>query len=181
MDELLTRLSVLINFAERRQRNSNRLGKTALQKLLYLLQEVYGVDLGYRFELYTYGPYEAGVMRDVDYAKSLELLSIDYDYNNGYNITPGPKAQSLDDYKEFINSKHGSLFDQLFDQFGSKNARQLELSATLVLLAKDDPDCDNDVILNRIKDIKPKYDKKELESALSELVDSNILTEARSV
>ncbi len=37
-------------------KSKRRLGRTAIIKCLYFLQEAEGVPLGYRFTLYTYGP-----------------------------------------------------------------------------------------------------------------------------
>jgi hypothetical protein len=37
-----------------------RLGKKAIQKNVHLIQELGGVDAGYRFSFYTYGPSLAG-------------------------------------------------------------------------------------------------------------------------
>ncbi|MCX7630992.1 MAG: hypothetical protein N2038_12175 [Geminicoccaceae bacterium] len=49
----------------------SELGRTAIMKCLYILQEVEGLPLGYRFGLYTYGPYDAQVLNDLGYAEAL--------------------------------------------------------------------------------------------------------------
>jgi uncharacterized protein YwgA len=46
-------------------RSNNKLGRTALMKLAFLLQTVRGVPLGYHFRLYTYGPYDGDVLDDL--------------------------------------------------------------------------------------------------------------------
>ena len=49
-----------LELAGRLEGQSPQFGKTAFMKMAYLLQELYGVPLGYRFSLYTYGPYSSG-------------------------------------------------------------------------------------------------------------------------
>ena len=43
------------------------LGKTAIMKFMFMLQQVYKVPLGYDFKIYTYGPYSSEVMDDMDF------------------------------------------------------------------------------------------------------------------
>ena len=46
------------------------MGKTAVMKAMFMLQQVKGLSLGCDFSIYTYGPYAAEIMEDID-----ELLS----------------------------------------------------------------------------------------------------------
>jgi uncharacterized protein YwgA len=48
------------------QSKTLQFGKTSLEKFIYLLQEAYGVDCGYTFELYTYGPFSSDILMDLD-------------------------------------------------------------------------------------------------------------------
>ena len=63
------RLSAILAVVKRRGRQG--LGRTALMKFLYFLQQVRGVDLGYNFTLYTYGPFDAAVLEDLSSTTSL--------------------------------------------------------------------------------------------------------------
>ena len=58
------RLSLPAVLARRLEGRSPQFGKTVLMKFAYLLQEIYGIPLGYRFSLYTYGPYSKEVLAD---------------------------------------------------------------------------------------------------------------------
>lgn len=55
------RYALIAELAERLRERP--FGRTALQKLTYLLQELHGVDTGYEFPLHTYGPYSSGLPR----------------------------------------------------------------------------------------------------------------------
>ncbi|MBU0717072.1 MAG: hypothetical protein KJ749_02395 [Planctomycetes bacterium] len=152
-----------------------------MQKLLYLLQEVYGVDLGYTYELYTYGPYSASVMRDVDYAAALGLLHVEYDYHQGYAIFPGDNAAEVDAERQELCSDIGKKMGGLLDRFGSQNARELELRATLAYIIREDPSIEDADLRDRIMAIKPKYDDAEIDAAIKELEENGVFGELRTV
>ena len=175
MDSLLRRLALLVEIADRKRDRQGRLGKTAMQKLIYLLQEVWDVDLGYRFTLYTYGPYEAGVARDVDYADALSLLSLDYDHDHGFEITCGPAVSQIDQERQLLCEEVDSRLDELFKHFGDLTARQLELRATLVFIAKDGTSISESELRKQIRHLKPKYDQGEIDEAVDSLRESEIL------
>ena len=42
------------------------MGKTAVMKAMFMLQQVKGISLGCDFSIYTYGPYAAEIMEDID-------------------------------------------------------------------------------------------------------------------
>lgn len=167
--ELLERTAVLAELTERRVQCQNALGKTAIQKLIYLLQEVYGVKLGYYFELYTYGPYDSDVMQDIDYAAATGILEVNYNQDRGYDITLGPQSSSLDAYRETIVSAWGDQLDQLFEHFGSLSAKDLELRATLVFVFNDEPNRTREEVIQLTRDLKPKFSPEEMEAAYDHL------------
>ena len=175
MDALIGRLAFLVEVADRKQDLEGRLGKTAMQKLLYLLQEVYGVDLGYRFDVYTDGPYEAAIMRDIDYAEALELLALDYDHDRGYEIVPGRNAAELEEERNQIQQEKERELGDLFANFGSLTARELELQSTFVYVSRDQQVKDGRQLLRLVKEIKPKYEESELQEALQKLSDLDVL------
>ncbi|MGB4289543.1 MAG: restriction endonuclease, partial [Dethiobacteria bacterium] len=51
------RYGLIVELTVRMQAISPQFGKTAIQKMIYLLQAVYTVDYGYEYSFYTYGPY----------------------------------------------------------------------------------------------------------------------------
>ena len=67
-----------LELAIRLEGTSPQFGKTAFMKMAYLLQELYEVPLGYRFSLYTYGPYSAEVLADLEYAKLRKRVEVEY-------------------------------------------------------------------------------------------------------
>jgi len=174
-------MAFLVEISHRRQALKNRLGKTALQKLVYLLQEAYGIRLGYRFELYTYGPFDAALMGDMDYANAADWLNVEYDQEEGYQITPGTDAADLAEFCEQIRSEAQEELGSLFENFGPMNARDLELRATLVSVVIDSPEMEDGDVFSRMKELKPKYATKDIYIAFDELKQTSILDHLRAV
>lgn len=129
----LDRLSFIIQIAT----NHPSIGKTAMMKCLYLLQEVEKIPLEYSFELYTYGPYSSSVMEEIEYASSSELLDITtvlYPTGYyGYEIKCSSRGQTYLDNKGTINQYQNNI-KSITDTFGGKQARELELLTTIIFI-----------------------------------------------
>ena len=158
--DLLERTAVIGEIARRKR--TGQLGKTAMMKLLHLLQDGLKVPLGYRFTLYNYGPYATEVMSDIDFAQSLGQVSVAYGGpDQGYRIEAVPCAGNtpkLDEMK--------AKLDSLMDLFGGMSARELELRFTLLFLSRA---FERDRLINRLRELKPKYSDQETREALEEL------------
>jgi len=61
-------------------------GKTKFQKMLFLSKVEHGVDHGYEFKKYIYGPYSSPFSSDINTLQSLELINV----NEVQFPTPGP-------------------------------------------------------------------------------------------
>jgi uncharacterized protein YwgA len=156
--DMLERTAVIAEIARRKQISGGQLGKTAVMKLLHLLQDGLGVPLGYRFTLYNYGPYDSDVMSDIEFAESFGQISVDYlGPDQGYQIQPTNAAPP-------VASK--SSIETLMNNFGSMNARELELRSTLLFLSREFQDAR---LLERLRELKPKYSLSEVQAAIAEL------------
>lgn len=150
------------------------LGKTALQKLVYFLQEWKNVPLGYNFELYTYGPFSADLMGDLDYSETLGAVRIDHIINGGYNISPADQNAEVQQRAVDFFDKHLSALEEVVVAFGKLSAWQLELRATLYfayleMASKPDP-FDDDDLMNILRSLKPgKFNEDQIRQAISDL------------
>ena len=133
------------------------LGKTALMKVMFMLQEVMGVKTEYDFSIYTYGPYDANVMEDIDelYAEGLISCSM-YRYQTyiGYslNITDAGK-NSL----HLLSDKEDKALDNIVNFAKDKSAKDLELYSTIIyvgkLFKKNSWPADHTTIIKNVKEI----------------------------
>ena len=161
-------------FDERRM----TLGKTALQKMIFLLQRVFGLDFDYNYTLYTYGPFCADVARDLDIVAGFGGVEIAYDSKyGGYELRPGP---AIDDLRrraeEFLSSIREPL-DTLVADYGRATAKELELRSTIIYLARAEDS--NEVLVELVHQAKPHFSLAQIETARQELEEKGYLPTMR--
>ncbi len=144
--------------------------KSSMQKLCYLVQEMFGAPLGYEFRLYSYGPYCADLTGDIEYAEYLK----------------GIQEYSLSDSARYGDSFLGSgeRYDDLMKDAGNLNGNglkvkleqglsllkgftiiELELAATIHLLFAllKEGEKNEESLTARMKEMKPKINVETLQ------------------
>ena len=114
------------------------LGRTAIVKLLYLVQEVRAVPLGYDFRLYTYGPFASEVLDNLGTAQSFQSIHIKtilYPSGYGYEVRAGSKAETVKECVADWLASHESALTWAVENFGGRSASELEIIATIVYVA----------------------------------------------
>jgi uncharacterized protein len=171
---------VVVRIAE--SLKNTQLGKTKLQKLVFLMQELKAVPSDYRFHFYTYGPYSSSLTGDVSYLDAIGGLNIrQYLPFGGYEIVPGNDADSFLAKSTPFLDEHKDNIDAIIEQFGHKSAQDLELIATLVYIARYEPSFtpgDDQFLINRARELKPKFAEDKIRSALSKLQEMGYLIAA---
>ena len=154
------------------------IGKTALQKMIFLLQRVFGVDCDYTYTLYTYGPYCAEVAGDLDIVEGFRGAEVTHDASfGGYEIRPGPAASDLIQRgSDFVTHVSGAL-DKLIGDYGRATAKELELRSTIVYLSR--PEVGEQELVDRVHNVKPHFSKTQIEAARRELEEKGYLAQAR--
>ena len=152
------------------------IGRTALMKYLYLLQAVKGVDLGYRFELYSYGPFDSTVLSDITTAVSwggAKQSICHYPTGTGYELSKGDKAEKvLETSKDFLGSADEAL-KWVVENFKTFGAGDMELIATMVYVDQEAKAAGETLsengLINRSLEIKPRYSRVQAEAKLTKL------------
>jgi uncharacterized protein YwgA len=156
------------------KKGASNLGKTALQKLIYFLQVVHGVDLGYEYTLYTYGPFSTELVADLDTAAQMNLVLAVYDPGiGGYEIKPGESVDALQKQsREFMKTVTPKL-EAVFNTFRDSGAKSLELRATIVYVDRearaDQVLLDDDTLVSEVHRLKPHFTEQVIREAISEL------------
>lgn len=166
--------ALIVELAEKMQLKGHWLGKTALQKFIYLLEMVYNVPCGYFFTLYIHGPFCSDIMNDLDYVSALNGVKVEYDYNmNGYRITPGSSGKEIKNKAQDFLSVNEQHIEKMLQDFGLLRTRDLELRSTIVFIDRDAKisgrEFDRNEFIQEIKGIKPHFSRQEIEFALDEL------------
>ncbi len=149
-------------------------GRTALQKLTYLLQDLHEVNTGYDFPLHTYGPYSSELSADLDTLAAMQGVRVEPDNRlGGYLIMPGERADSLRSLGEDFLTTHDQAIGRVVEEFGRLTAKELELRATLVFADRDTrrhgKALDEAALVDLVHEIKPHFAKSQIRSALREL------------
>lgn len=174
------RYALIAELAKRLDPVSPQFGKTALQKIVFLLQEVYKIDCGYDFELYTYGPYDSQLLNDLDLVEHWGCVSVTRvdDTLGGYRILPTKAVDSIrDKAAEFLDdAKTKSAIDDIISAYGSMTARDLELRATTYYVAhnlcvKNSSAIKKDEVCRLVGQIKPKFTAHEINQAVTEMIE----------
>ena len=151
----------------------NKLGKKAIQKKVHLIHELGGVDTGYRFSFYTYGPFSVNLAGDLDVIANSGGAKVIYnDWDNHYQIDPGEHTnRMIRRGGEFIE-KNKAAIEGVLETFGSRTAKGLELFSTIAYLrrhARQEEFEDDYKLAEHVRSLKPKYSETEIEKAISEV------------
>jgi uncharacterized protein YwgA len=179
-ENLWSRLAAIIRMVELCPKG---LGHTALMKLVYLLQSLKKTPLGYRFKLYTYGPYDAAVLDDLNYVESLGgLKKTTKQYQNGfcYIIHLDDESQVISQQilvkaKDFL-AEHDTEIQSIVSDFSHFSASELELIGTIVYAQQELPahyEQNDDEIVQRVKEIKPHFSQEQIQSKFQWLSEKN--------
>lgn len=171
---LISKLTKELAFAE------TQFGKTAIMKYLYILQEVFKVPLGYKFSLYTYGPYCSDVLSDLDYTEAIDgvqVYSVDMGAS-GYSIEPTGKTDEYINKSYKFLSKNEESINKVIELFGGMSARDLELRSTIIYLYKtylrNEWEVDREEIISDVRELKPYFSRIEIQEAYDVLKHKSI-------
>ena|ERR1700742_2399031 len=146
-----------------------KIGRTALMKLMYFLQTLRKVPLGYRFTLYSYGPFDSTVLADLSVAESLhavESKTILYSGGYGYEITLGEKSKWLKRRAENFVDKHGKDINWVTQRFGDLSSAQLELVSTIIYVDREALENGKklsiEALARKVHEIKPHFEEIEI-------------------
>ena len=167
---LSIRKSAILNLLQQ----NPKLGKTAVMKAVFMLQQVKGIELGYDFSIYTYGPYASDVMADIDdLVEEGFISSTMYPYNNyiGYRLEV-TKSGETEISVQPMDDESQALKD-ISDFIRGKSAKDLELYSTIIYIAnlytKNAWGVGEKPIVEKVKEIKPHFSTGDIQGAYQRL------------
>lgn len=158
------------------------IGRTALMKLLYFLESVKNVPLGYYFTLYAYGPFDSNVLADLDAAEGLGAVKstlVRFPGAYGYEIEPaGNKEKAKARGKDFLDRYSGDI-QWVVKEFGRRNSSDLELLSTIVYVSRElsqrEPQWSWNELVRRVQDIKPRFSEAYIRKQVESLHEKELL------
>lgn len=153
--------------AELAHRLKLKLSKITLQELIFLLQELFGINCGYKFDFYIYSPYCSDIEIDLSLVErwgGVKVYPVASHYRE-YNILPGKNNRSIRGL--LTDHKKKDALDNLIREFGKLNAKELELMSTIVYITKKG--ISKQKLLDTMKYLKPGFSKTEIVNAISKI------------
>jgi uncharacterized protein len=151
-------------------------GKIRLQKLLYFLQEGWGVQLGYDFVMHHYGPYSAQVDADLSVLAAAGAVKISVDAGGyGYHVVPGElRPASLGEAAQGLEQ-----IPSVLDAFPQSDAASLELAATVHFVHSLMPGAQRHSAVEQVRALKPKFPVSAVEAQYDRLVSLGLIEQPR--
>ena len=181
--QMKTHCGLIADLTKRLEAVSPQFGKTVLQKMVFLLQEVYGVDAKYSFSFHTFGPFAPELLGDLDMAESygaVVVKSVNDGCGHGYVIESGARVKEcMADAEGFLKA-NSTQIENLVSAFGGKTAKELELLTTIIYLNKeikfDTDKMTRNAAIGKIRELKPKFTEKEIRDGMSKLESAHKIT-----
>lgn len=177
------RLATIVTLAEEKP----RLGRTAVMKLCYFLQTLRSVPLGYRFTLYSYGPFDSNVLSDLSTAEALggiESKTVLYSGGYGYEISPAAKSRSVKRLATGFISKYEADLDWVIEQFAKFGSADLELLSTIVYVdrefARANERLTPGALAEKVREVKPHFKEEYIQRRVDELRQEKMLRSVRT-
>jgi uncharacterized protein YwgA len=165
---------IIAELASRLTDVSPQFGKTVLQKLVYILQEVYKVPCDYDYILFNYGPYSDGLAEDLSFFTSMEGVRVEWSKNLGYEISPARRTDHFRERAQVFLEQYQDKITEVIRIFGGMSARELELRSTVIYVSKE-KSMDKESLASRVKEIKPHFSEYDVKSAIKELECLNMI------
>jgi hypothetical protein len=165
---------------------SRQIGRTALMKYLYFLQTLRNVPLGYRFTLYSYGPFDSDVLSDLSDAESLGVVESEpvlYLGGYGYKIKSSTKSNWIKKRVSPFLKEHRTDIKWVSKTFGSLKSAELELVSTIIYVDREAAQKREKVSLaelsNRVHEVKPHFNKIRIQTFAQDLAGRKLLQAAK--
>jgi len=142
-------------------------GKTHVQKAVYLLQEAGEVDLGFRYVIHHYGPYSFELYSFMQNLSYLEVLSITRENDGyGYEVTTGARNDSA-----ALDPRTKKVIDATVENLGGLSASDLELLATCQYITSRFDARDTTAQAEEVRKLKPKFTLGRIRKGIAEAAD----------
>lgn len=180
IDLQMLRVAVITCLAEKSP--SGHIGRTALMKYCYFLQTLRHVPLGYRFTLYSYGPFDSDVLADLDSAEALGAVKsslVYYSGGYGYEIRPAEQSQRVIMRAAGYMQRYEADTDWVITEFGNLGSAELELASTIVYVDREAATAPENLtfeeLLRRVRDLKPHFTGAQVQRHVESLLGKALL------
>lgn len=156
----------ILAYVVRRLGNEQQLGRKAFQKVVYLLQKLAGVPLGFRYTFYTYGVYSFELASTLGAVENMKGIIADYDPAvRAHNLRAGKEAETLEHKGRNLLEDYASEIESILDFARGKTGKELELSSTVIYVARNEELEEADAekrLIERVAELKPRFSRSQI-------------------
>ncbi len=130
-----------------------QIGKTIIQKLLFLVET--RSDLDFDYTMYHYGPYSSQIGEYIGLAENLGFINVKWNSKKGYFIEPlQPNKSLLLEVEDLQN-----LLEEVVDNYGKFTANELSIITTAIYIKNKFGIKSPEELINIVLQIKPNNKK----------------------
>ena len=126
------RLTVILELL---RRSKTKVGKTFIQKAVYVLQNWLGWDSDYKFKLHYYGPYSSDLSDDLNVLNELGLIEM---FFNGHSYDISITAEGKRFTGEHLENcmSNQTQIERTISLIGQDNVKNMELIGTVLYFSE---------------------------------------------
>ncbi len=150
-----------------------QVGKTIIQKLLFLLETK--SDLDFDYTLYHYGPYSSKIGEYIDLIETLGFINVRWDPKKGYFVEPS-NSESEENLlsTENLHNLH-NLIEEIVDTYGKFTANQLSIIATAFYLKNKFDISSSEQLVDAVLNAKPNNKRDWI---INTLIEGKVINES---
>ena len=167
--QLLERYAVLLKLVRAMNEADSWSGETHIQKSVFFLQEALATELGYGFILYKHGPFSFDLRDDLIAMRADEFLELRVrhpDYGPSY--VPGRRASLLAASAATPENLERRI-EFVARRIAPRPVAELEVLATALYTRKEMRGSSDEVLAQRIHELKPHVSVSRASEALTQL------------
>ena len=150
------RAVVLLTLLDALKQRGSWCGETHLQKSVYVLQELFGVPLGFKFVLYRHGPYSFELSDEITALQADMLLTVVPRPPYGPSLVAGENAERFLSNFARTRQVHRSAIDRVANRLASCKVVDLERLATALYVTRENASHrDLTARASRLHELKP--------------------------
>lgn len=166
----LVQEAVLVGLARRLADRGSWAGETHVQKASYLLSTLCGVDFGFEFILYKYGPFSFELRDELSAMRAEGLIeSAVPDRRYGAKLVVTSRGRALEERFAKTMDRYGPRLDWIAETLGGRGVMELERLATAMWITLTDSPGSVNARAEALVGVKPHISVDDAVDAVKEI------------
>jgi uncharacterized protein YwgA len=163
MEDSIFRNPTLLAFIIKKLREKYsdiQIGKTVIQKIVFLLSRELTLD--FEYGMYHYGPYSNRLDHELNFAEDSDLVKTRWVEDQGYFIEA---TDELLKFEKLITPEEKKVITEIVENYGDFNAKELAVITTALYL-KDKYGLENEALPVSVHQFKDHFTTQQIERLL---------------